>query len=59
MKLDYSLLRDRPLLTAIEVDETDTRFSSRDGVLFTKDCTQLLVCPGRKRRRIQRATGGY
>ena len=48
MKLDYSLLRDRPLLTAIEVDETDTRFSSRDGVLFTKDCTQLLVCPGGK-----------
>lgn len=43
--LDWNLLKSRPLLTAIEVDEADTRFSSRDGVLFTKDGTQLFHCP--------------
>ena len=48
MDLDWNLLKSRPLLTAIEVDKDDTRFSSRDGVLFTKDGTQLLVCPGGK-----------
>ena len=48
MQLDFWLLNDRPLLTAILADESDTRFSSRDGVLFTKDGTQLLVCPGGK-----------
>ena len=45
MQLNYRLLINRPLLTAIEVDENDTRFSSRDGVLFTKDGLQLLVYP--------------
>lgn len=48
MRLDYSLLQDRPLLTGIEVDETNTWFRSHDGVLFTKDGTQLLVCPAGK-----------
>lgn len=48
MQFDFWLLNDRPLLTAIIADEADTRFSSRDGVLFTKDGTQLLVCPGGK-----------
>ena len=48
MTLDWSLLKNCPLLTGIEVDEADTRFSSSDGVLFTKDGTQLLVCPAGK-----------
>ena len=48
MQLDFWILNNRPLLTAIEVDEADTRFSSRDGVLFTKDGLQLLVYPAGK-----------
>ncbi|MBP5338128.1 MAG: leucine-rich repeat domain-containing protein [Prevotella sp.] len=48
MQLDYWLLNNRPLLTAIEVDEGNTRFSSRNGVLFTKDGLQLLVYPAGK-----------
>lgn len=45
MKLNYSNLKNRPGLAAIEVDEADTLFSSSDGVLFSKDGTRLLVCP--------------
>lgn len=48
LNLDYSLLINRPLLTGIEVEADDTRFSSRDGVLFSKDGTQLLVYPAGK-----------
>lgn len=35
-------------LTAIEVDPENTNFSSVDGVLFNKDQTVIIQCPGAK-----------
>ena len=37
-------------LKSIEVDENNPSFASVDGVLFTKDKTELLYCPGARRR---------
>lgn len=39
-------------LTSIQVDPLNTAYSSRDGVLFNRDQTSLLQCPGGK-------TGSY
>lgn len=35
-------------LTALEAGEGNVHFASRDGVLFSKDMTRLLVCPAGK-----------
>ena len=35
-------------MTSIEVDEANTRYSSYDGVLYNKDKTKLVCCPGGK-----------
>lgn len=41
--LDYC-----PELTSINVDDGNERFSSVDGILYSKDMTQLIRCPGAK-----------
>jgi hypothetical protein len=38
-----------PLLEKINVDEQNPHYASNDGLLYTKDMTALLCCPGGKR----------
>ena len=50
--IDDSAFIDCSGLTAIEVSAENPSYCSQDGVLFNKDCTELIFCPGGK-------TGSY